>query len=235
MKLVYEEKIKLRTEDFDYKDIIKPSAILNLFQDIAGIHATNIGLGFKATFDLGLYWILVRTYYEVYQDLKPLTEIKLITFPHQKGKIDCDREYIIKDLDDNILVRGISKWVVIDISTRKLHRTDNVIFPNGEYEKPYFDTIKKHQIPDTKFEKVYTYKVMKSDIDHNGHTNNAIYADIIYEVLDDINIKKFYIDYIKETKKDDVINIYKYELDDNLYFIGYKDDEKIFTANIIKG
>ena len=45
-KLYYEEQIKLRTNDFDQFDNLKPSAILDIFQDVAGTHATIIGTGY---------------------------------------------------------------------------------------------------------------------------------------------------------------------------------------------
>ncbi|MGM9971661.1 MAG: acyl-[acyl-carrier-protein] thioesterase [Anaeroplasmataceae bacterium] len=232
--MIYTEENVLRTEDFDYHDVIKPSAILNLFQDIAGTHANMIGVGYKETLDLGMFWVLVRTYFEICAPFKPLSHVKVSTWPHEKGRIDCNREYIIEDMDGNLLARGISKWVVIDCNTRRISRTDKLSFNCPTYNEPYYSDVKKFSNPDDKlFKHVYTYKIMKRDLDHNLHTNNSIYADIVYEILDNIKIKEFQIEYIKETKKDDILEIYKYNEDDTIYFIGYSKDEKIFISKII--
>ena len=46
--LVWEESHLLRANDFDTYGRIKPSAVLDLFQNAAGAHAKAIGVGFDA-------------------------------------------------------------------------------------------------------------------------------------------------------------------------------------------
>ena len=46
MKKLWQREYTLRAGDFDKFDRIKPSAVLDLFQDVAGQHAEEIGVGF---------------------------------------------------------------------------------------------------------------------------------------------------------------------------------------------
>ena len=41
---------RLRNSDFDCNDVLLPSAVLELFQDIAGEHADEINIGYKDLF-----------------------------------------------------------------------------------------------------------------------------------------------------------------------------------------
>ena len=54
------------------------------------------------------------------------------TWPHEKGRIDFDRDIKITSLDGNTLVIGTSKWCVIDTQTRILQRSTNVNY-NGTH------------------------------------------------------------------------------------------------------
>lgn len=231
----YSEILKLRTNDFDHSDTIKPSTLLDIFQDIAGVHAMQFGFGFKETVKKGYYWVLIRNYYEIFGKVEPLTDVRLETWPHKKGKVDFDREYVLYDSNDNVLVRGISKWILIDINTRRVARASSVSFAEEESEANYYPDVLKLEIPSLEnFEKVFTYKVLKGDMDHNGHMNNSKYANIIYEVMDDINMKSFMIEYIHEVCKDDIIELYEYKENNIIYYAGLSNGKKIFTAKIEK-
>ena len=65
-KLLYSEKIKLSPSQFDLNDNLLPSAIFQIFQDVASVHGEMIGGGFEAMLNKGLYWVTVRTKYDVY-------------------------------------------------------------------------------------------------------------------------------------------------------------------------
>ena len=65
MKNLYVKKFNLRTSDFDCHKKILPSAVLDLFQTVAGEHAIALGCGFDALFEKNLLWVLVRTRFEV--------------------------------------------------------------------------------------------------------------------------------------------------------------------------
>ena len=64
-----EKKFVIHTTHTDFKDIIRPYAILDFFQDLAGIHAEQIGVGFEDIAKLGYIWVVLYEQYEVLQNL----------------------------------------------------------------------------------------------------------------------------------------------------------------------
>lgn len=225
----YSEEIRLKTSYFDSFDNITPQGVLDIFQDIAGIHANILNIGFKDLYEMGYYWILKRVKYDIINSPKPLSKVVVKTYPYKMDRAFAIREYEIRDLDGNLLITGISLWVIIDINTRSIKRMTSISYGVGDYvEFHHYDAFSKLSLPDiSKFSEIYTYKVLKSDLDHNKHMNNINYAKIIFESTD-IKIKGLTIEYIKEVLKDDLIYLYKY----NNFYIGLNNNEIIFSASI---
>lgn len=236
-EIKYSMDVEFRTNDFDSTDFITPTAILSLFQDIAGLHAFNLGIGYEALLEKGFYWVLVRNRFDIFKNPIPLTKGRLITWPHEKGRVDFNREYVLYDEDNEVVARGISKWVLIDTVNRRIARTSNITYGEGVHVKEnFYQDVLKLKIPTIdNFRLKGHHIVMKSDLDHNNHMNNSKYTDIIFNVCsDNIKIKKFNIDYIKETTLGDVIDIYEYIDDNFIYHLGRKNDENIFISRIEK-
>ena len=236
-EIKYEMNINFRTNDFDADDYITPTAILSLFQDIAGLHANHLNLGFKDCYNMGYYWVLVRNKFEIFKNPTPLTKGRLETWPHEKGRVDFNREYALYDEFGDIIARGLSKWVLIDIEKRRIARTDNITYGDGEYVSfNYYQDVEKVVLPDIKlFKHVASHTVLKRDLDHNKHMNNSKYTDIIFDVIpNDIKINKLNIEYIKEVKLNDIIDIYEYSDDLYIYHLGLSGENKIFASKIEK-
>ena len=56
----YEKEYELRAADFDRWDRMQPASILSLFQDVAGIHANELGIGFAALMANQTIWVLTK-------------------------------------------------------------------------------------------------------------------------------------------------------------------------------
>lgn len=236
-KIFYEQTVNLRTNDFDTYDQIKTSALLELFQDIAGLHAEQIGIGYEASLKSNHIWVLVRNKLEIFENPEPLTYATLKTWPHEKGRADFNREYLLEDVNGKVLARGLSKWVIIDTNTRRLCRGDSISYGEGElWDDNYYNDVEKVVLPDTTlFKKVLSHKVTKNDLDHNKHMNNAKYTDLVFDSVDDkLFIKNLLIEYHQESKLDDIIDLYIYEDEERIYHLGMINDKKIFSSIIEK-
>ena len=64
MKL-WEKEYNLRASDFDKYNHIKPSAVLDLFQDAAGQHAIILGVGFEDMLKRSFLWVLTKIKFKV--------------------------------------------------------------------------------------------------------------------------------------------------------------------------
>ena len=71
--------------------------------------------------------------YEVVSRLPKLGEEVIIrTWPKPRNRLEFEREYEMLDVDNNLLVKGISNWCLIDINKRMISKALDVSFI-GEY------------------------------------------------------------------------------------------------------
>ena len=227
----------VKTKDCDLKSKLRPSGVMDFFQDIAWMHAEDIGVGYEATKNNNLFWIILYEQFEVASRLpKFAEEITVNTWPKKSGKIELEREYEIRDKENNLLVKGISNWALIDCTSRRIARADRMSFdgefnPNNNYNEKQK---RKLNLEELEYTKIYDYKVLYTDIDTNYHMNNTKYMDIIYNmnVINDKPFKHIEIAFINEAYYNDIINVGYYEKDSKHYFIGKCNDKLCFEAVI---
>lgn len=228
----------IHTKDVDYNDVIRPTAILDMFQDAAGLHAKDLGVGYEALQEKNYAWVVLYQRFEIVKMFPYLDIVQLDTWPKPKSRLEFEREYLIKNRAEEVLVKGISNWVVIDLTTRGLVRSDSIDF-HGEYVffTNYLEKCKrKLNLDSNLIQDSYDYVVSLDDIDHNGHMNNARYLNIIQNYLFTFGCKKYIKDveiaYIKEAKFKDKLRIGHYIVDNKEAFIGFVHDDICFECLI---
>ena len=232
MKL--KQNIRLYNSNFDMNDKLKPTAILSLFQDVASLHGEEMGVGFKPMLEKKLFWIISRVKYDILKDPEVYQDVVVETWPHKKGRIDFDRDYLIKDLDGNILVKGTSKWCVISTETRRLETIDKIDYPDEYFpEVNYEEKFVKTPCIEREGEPVYSHTVSYSEIDHNLHLNNVNYATYVYNALKAKKFTHFQLNFIEECKLGDRLDVFVKEDENSGYLLaGYVDDKVKFSAYV---
>lgn len=224
----------VREKDVKINDIVKHSTILDYFQDIAGMQANEMHMGYRDVKDSYL-WILLYIRFDVVSRLPHFgEEVDVITWPKPKGKLEYEREYEIRSKDNELLITGISNWCLIDSKTRMIKRAEldyeGEMYPNTNYQakSPRKLGLELGDVIDE-----YNYKVLMTDLDHNIHMNNARYLDIIYNMGNASDYKKLEIAYLHEAKLNEIINVKHFK--DGIYdcYIGYVNGEKCFEVKII--
>lgn len=227
----YITKVKLFNSYFDCNDKLKPTSIFNLFQDVACVNGEQLGVGFTEMLNKNLYWVLSRVKYDIIIAPKVDEEVFVETWPCEKGRIDFDRDFLIKNLNGEVLIMGTSKWCVISTITRSLERTDNVI-----YNSPCL-TIRNYTEKFVKTESLplgdnpdFVHTVTFSEIDHNKHLNNVNYATYVTNTLTDYYFNHLQINFISECKLGDEIKVFKKQTDEGYLISGYVNDVLKFSA-----
>lgn len=190
MAMKYKTELTLFNSYFDLNNRLSLKAVLSIFQDVAFIHAEEIGVGYKTCLDKNLYWVLSRVKLDIIR-MPEINEVVLVeTWPHEKGRIDFDRDMQILDENGNTLVKATSKWCVIDTVKRALQKADDVNY-NGECIKDvlYDGKFTKIILPKEEFSKSFDYTVRFSDLDHNGHMNNTNYANLVVSAVENIKYR----------------------------------------------
>lgn len=227
----------IHSSQCDFDDYLKLSAAFDYFQDLAGMHADEIGVGFNETYSLGYYWVIMYEQIEVVKRIPKFgDEIIVKTWPKPRGRLEFEREYGIYDKNGELLVKAISNWVLIDINRRTISKAENVKF-NGEYvDYSNYEGKQKRRLnlPNKEFDKFYTYTVGIEDLDHNQHMNNTRYLNKILNMQDFNNYKiwkKCEIAFIKEARLNDTIKIGHYKNEEGIdCYKGYINDELSFEV-----
>lgn len=232
------KQLTLRISDYDCYDHLTPHAILDFFQDVAGEHADMIGVGFNKMIKEDLIWVLVRTKYIVKKYPPLYSSVNVTTWPREKGRLDFDREYLIEDENGETLIEGLSKWVVVNVKTRRLAMSRNInyeceILPHSNFEKEF----PKLEDFDESNLTPFIEKTTFSDLDHNGHVNNANYARYILNAIQltkEQTIKEFEIDHIKELMPNSLIKIFFKDIGGAIIVKGLSEEGELsFLARVV--
>lgn len=210
MNRIYEDVYSLRAADFDRWSNLRPAAIMDLFQDIAGRHANELGVGFKAMLEKNIVWVLVRLRFRILKDAQMYQRVCVRTWPLPPDRVGCQREYLICDENGETIVEGSSEWVHMDISARRIIA--------GGFNYPLSEFCEERNFPGRfprirGFESegdVYTFLPPYSDFDMNGHVNNTKYANFVMDALppeEGQKLKEFMIEYHREVLPGEKLSI----------------------------
>lgn len=190
---IIDKKYAIGISDVDFLQTLKISSLFGYFQEIASYHANNLGIGLDVISSKhNVTWVLVKMKVEI--DRFPMwnDEIIIETWPLKPKRFEFERNYIVRDSKGNILIKAISNWVIMDITTRELKKADLI-----ETEYPTFlenkaiegklGKLKPFGEPKIAYKKTIGY----SDIDMNGHLTNSKYIDYIMDCFSYENHKKY--------------------------------------------
>ena len=228
----------VQTNCVGYKEYLRPSGIMDLLQDIAGLHAKKLNIGYHDLLNKNLIWVVLYTRVDVVGKLPKYSDIVSVeTWPKKPLPLEHEREYRMLDSNGNTILTALSKWVILDSNTHRLRKACEVSIEGNFYTNTIYNEKLPRRLNNSRdlYEKEIDYKVRLSDLDHNGHMNNARYFDMIYELntINDKKIKTIEISFVSEAHYNDLIHIGYYHIDNTHNFIGYVNNEICFEARFI--
>ena len=209
---------------------VKPTGVLDLFQTVAGMHAAALGVSMTDLMNNGRCWVLESVVYESVLPIPSHSRVTVGTWFHKPGRLFCGRDYSICDESGAELVRGTSRWLVIDVKTRKPVLDAIDYGCEGSDERNFAE----HNKIRLSFENAGTlgrFTVGKSSSDIVGHMNNTHYADVIFEFFP-CALKKLQIDYVKECKVGETLEVKKLDDGDKIFVEGSVSGERRFVAEL---
>lgn len=173
----------LRAADFDTYSRLRPAAIMDLFQDVAGRHANILGCGGADLIGQNMVWVIVKLRLRILRQAAMYQPVTVSTWPLPPGRIGYQREYRISSLQGETIAEGSSEWVLMDISSRRIVSVGNV-YPLTEHctEQVFASRFPRLRSFEAEGE-VYSCLPPFSDFDLNGHVNNTKYANYVLDAL----------------------------------------------------
>lgn len=230
------KEYNLTTGDFDENDQIKPSAILNYFQDIAAWHSWQLHAGYPHLLAENKIWVLIKNKFIIYEQPSFFETIKIKSWPLPIDKIYYPRSYQVKNDSDKIISEGASLWTIINLQSQMVARTP---WNLGDcYNPTQLFCFEKKIESSLKDQFVDKYTVRSFDVDHYHHMNNAMYANLIHHVLGLLcllPITNLEIHYHRQAKLNDTISL-SFSESNQFWFVFGKDDYQklIFSSQIKK-
>ena len=169
----------------DYSGGLGLYSIFNIFQDLAGEHACQIGVGALDLKKKGMVWVIAKTRLQIVGPLPGITEFfDAETWPGaHKGIVD-PRYYRLSQ-NGKPFVLGRTDWVVLEEASQKMVNFDNIFPEDFEF---YPDLV-----CDGKFPRISSdfgaaqllggHKIKSTDVDFVGHMNNVAYIKAIENCL----------------------------------------------------
>lgn len=235
MNEIHEEEFTVRTWDVDGCDGLSMAAAFNYCQEIAGIHAAELGVGVDSMREKGAAWILSRMSLELSRRPGWGTRMTCRTWPRGAERLFVYRDYEMED-EKGIFARGRSAWLVLDIAKKRPLRPESWIesLPLNAGRAALdggASAVEDLVDPLPCMERRAAY----SDIDYNRHVNNARYIQwvqdcLAFDELSSWSAMRCDINYLSEVTEGEPISLFRANSSGGWAVEGRKETSPAFRA-----
>ncbi|PKK39840.1 hypothetical protein ABB02_00900 [Clostridiaceae bacterium JG1575] len=182
----------------DFRDVdrfydLKPESLLQIlgtvstYDEVLGHHLRP---GYMGQWNMA--WILYQWKVALKEPKQYARVLRVTTLPIMDRGIYCYRHYLLEDERGCPVGRALSQWVAVDLEKRRLGKIPQEILTLFSDESPlsereqfvlWPEDLRPLRRQQGNFQKELLIPVLYSDIDVNGHVNNAIYARWATETL----------------------------------------------------
>ncbi len=218
-------------------------SLLNLLQDAAWMHATQLGHGHDETLKGKTAFVLTRqkVMMESWPGWGETISIRTWVRPLQGPFATRDFE-ILKN--DKIIGSCSTSWILMNLETRSAVLGDLGVIPfesRTDYKLPY--EARKVSIKD-ELESRSTFEVRNSDLDMNEHVNNTRYVQWILDSIprewhSQFALHEYEVNFLAETHAGDKVEIMMsperpHETKPyTVQFQGLRDKKPVFSAEMV--
>ena len=160
----------------------RPASLLRFAQDAAGDHCKILGADWDTMAARGIFWAVIRQRLEVTRLPNVGETLTVKTWPMPTSRVAFPRATVAYDEAGCELFKVISLWVIMDMQTRAMIRPDrsgvDVVGAVLGGELPAPGGLSFQALPE-----VTQRAVGFTELDINGHMNNARYLDWLCDLL----------------------------------------------------
>ncbi|MBR6471114.1 MAG: hypothetical protein IKS83_04915 [Victivallales bacterium] len=180
----FQESFRIRYSEGDRHGRLKLRTFFDYAQEVAGSHATALGCGLEALLKRKQAWVLsrIRVRFHAYPSIGD--EVTLKTWPSGFDHLFARREFELYSQDSALLAEATSFWLFLDTENlRILNAVKEIgdLMPDNSGLPVHFEELGK--LPSPAEGESFEFSVRETQIDLNGHLNNAEYAGVIQDVL----------------------------------------------------
>ena len=213
LKEAWTDDYLIHSYEIDMDSRLSIVSAINFFQESAWRNAESLGVGYSDLAAKNRFWVLSRLFVEMYRYPLWGESIKLETWPKGMENMFALRDFRFKTGDGSeLLGAGISAWLVIDATTQRMLRAEQICD-----EIPYYP----HHVLEHKLGKIALAANMTSqtritagytDVDVNNHVNNVSYLNWAVNYLplecDKLTIRSAELNFLSEARLRSPVEIF---------------------------
>lgn len=224
----FDENSGFHSENFIYFSQCNPNGNLSLYEllkltsDIAVEDFNQRGMSREFLKENGIAILVSRDSFRIHKYPKENQELKVYTKEEKSEPLQFVRSFEIESESGEKLVSGITSWLLVDLSNRRImpiKKFDAMGFREPVTQSTEHDCLPYGKIKIPESIELFDKRTIKfSDLDANGHTNNAKYAAFAVDALpfefQKKEYKDFRINFAKEAMLGQKLEIYGF-IDNN--------------------
>lgn len=232
--------------DVDFKDELKPSALLAYLEEAACSSADELGFGYGYLKPKGYAFMVTNVRCEFIRPVCLGEHVTVKTWPTPPSYVVFGREYRILSESGDVLMNATSRWCMVDMSDGRILQAkalDNQDY--SSYNPSRALDVNRWKLPlfsREEGELRFSMKVANSEYDHNMHVNNTRYADYCFNCfsVDELASKKtkaFSLAYLKQCREGDELRFYRKSAGEDGFLIqGFNSrNEAVVQSEIVFG
>jgi acyl-ACP thioesterase len=217
----------------------KPYAYQVLFEQMAERHLYQLNLNVDDTMKYGLAWALISMSVEVVNPIEKNMVLYGNTWYSQHRGPYFRRELLLKNGDGQVMFKGSTHSVLLDMEKRSVYRKKEVPFQMHEPTELFLVDASPSFKVDVDLKPVAERTVQASQIDCLGHVNNCRYGEFAYdtftaaeqELLRDL--KRMDINFLSELRAGDHFTMRKAYEGNRIFIQGHNNTKDDVSFNIV--
>jgi acyl-ACP thioesterase len=180
----WKENFEIKSYCIDFQQKLKPSSLMEFFQEAASNHAQHLGAGYETLANKELYWVLSRVRAEIIRMPQWGESITVETWPAGIEGLQFRRDFLVFDRDQQVIIRAVTGWLLVNGQNLRPQRMAALGFVLSPVEgKKALDNFPERLNVNTS-NVCYRKKILYNEIDQNLHVNNTRYFELAADCFD---------------------------------------------------
>lgn len=230
----YENHWRVATFEVDAQSEMKLSTMLRICQEISEKHLAALGVGYEKLKADGMVFLITKSESTIYRMPAHGEELRIITRPQGVHGAEFYRDYTFLSGEETV-------GYVMQCSVAANTQTHRILHPrkfaaygidasaNGVTEHT-LSRIKAEGLPF-----IGERTIRYSDLDYNGHLNNAIYGDIFYDFapggIMGKKLTRVQINFVNESLLGETIRIFGQQQEGQVLLYGENSKGRAFEVS----
>lgn len=231
---------QLLTHDTDAFGLWRMDSVFRLMQELAGAHSAKLGFSRAQLLESkGCVWMIARVHLLMHRYPKVYDKLYAKTWYGEVGRTTYPRYISIRDEKEEEIAALASSWIVVDAEQRRIvpPAKAGLLFPPVLPIKPTIPEPVRMRMQKPGMAALSYRAPLYSDLDINGHMNNASYVSWVLDVFPmdwhaEYQLRSLCVGYLAEARPGEQVEMALYRDGLNFELLGTdkRDGHTVFEA-----